>query len=720
MDRFYFDSYYCQQASNHKNEQLGIVDRVELECEGVRKMNRTFWNLLLVSPAILGLSVVSTAARAAESPATAEANQLASAKQSESKIAELVAEPVAEPIAAAPAAPEKLALNSIAPAAQTPIANSPDAEKQPEKLAKIEPETSATALQTADSDIKSVAPIAIAPASTAAATEPLAAANTTEPSPQASDLAVQSSQTQTAAKIQVPAVASTPATKVEIAQTVPGGMGGSIVPAAPQALPAEPSGAMSQVTSVSQLSDVRPTDWAFQALQSLVERYGCIAGYPDGTYRGNRALTRYEFAAGMNACLDQVTKLISSSTGTFVTKDDLAILQRLQEEFAAELATLRGRVDGLEARTAELEANQFSTTTKLAGEVIFAASDTFGDGIGLHDDKTVTNLGYRVRLNLNTSFTGRDLLRTRLQALNIANYSAATATGTNMARLAFDGNDNSNFTLDELYYRFPIGGATVFVGPKGLDLDDIADTVTPFNSTGTGSISRFGVRNPAVFRGAQGAGASLTYNFGNIRATAGYLAGDSDAPNPANGRGVADGSFSALGQIGFFSKPFDLGLTYTRKYNRAGDVGIMGGTGSALANRPFGQSATGADNFGVQVNFKPSSRFQIGGWYGYTKAEQLRRSSNEATIQNGAITLALSDFGRQGNLLGFVFGVPPKVTESDVARNRNTSYHLEGFYRFQVNDFISVTPGVYVILNPEHNNKNDDIWVGLLRTVFSF
>ncbi len=61
---------------------------------------------------------------------------------------------------------------------------------------------------------------------------------------------------------------------------------------------------MSQVTSVSQLSDVQPTDWAFQALQSLVERYGCIAGYPDGTFRGNRALTRYEFAAGLNACLN--------------------------------------------------------------------------------------------------------------------------------------------------------------------------------------------------------------------------------------------------------------------------------------------------------------------------------------------------------------------------------------------------------------------------------
>ncbi|MEP6489846.1 iron uptake porin [Microcoleus vaginatus GB2-A3] len=692
-------------------------------------MNRTFWNLLLVSPAILGISsVVSAAAITAEAPATAEANQLATAQSSESKIAEIVAEidgePVAEPVAAAPATPEKLALNSSAEADQTPVANSADAEK----LAKIEPDTSAAALQTTGIDIDSAAPIA--PASTAAATEPLAATGTAEPSPQASDLAVQSSQTETAGKIEVPAVASTPATttattpatKVEIAQTAPTGMGGPIVPVAPQALPAQQSGTMSQVTSVTQLSDVRPTDWAFQALQSLVERYSCIVGYPDGTYRGNRALTRYEFAAGVNACLDQITQLIGS-TGNLVTRDDLAILQRLQEEFAAELATLRGRVDGLEARTAELEANQFSTTTKLAGEAIFAVSDTFvGEGIRLDDDEdeTVTNLGYRVRLNLNTSFTGRDLLRTRLQAVNVARYDSATATGTNMARLAFDGEEGSQFTLNELYYRFPMGSATAFVGPKGLDLHEIADTVTPFNSTGTGAISRFGVRNPAVFRGPQGAGASLTFNLGPLRATGGYLASDGDAPDPANGRGVADGSFSALGQIGFFSKPFDLAFTYTHKYNRAGDVGIMGGTGSALANRPFGQATTQADNYGVQVNFKPSRRFQLGGWYGYTKAEQLRGGGNDATIQNGAITLALADFGRQGNLLGFVFGVPPKVTESDVARNRNTSYHLEGFYRFQVNDFVSVTPGVYVILNPEHNNRNDDIWVGLLRTTFSF
>ncbi|MFZ4666644.1 MAG: iron uptake porin, partial [Prochlorotrichaceae cyanobacterium] len=125
---------------------------------------------------------------------------------------------------------------------------------------------------------------------------------------------------------------------------------------------------LNQVRSVNQLSDVKPTDWAYQALRSLVERYGCIAGYPDGTFRGNRAMTRYEFAAGLNACLDTVNELIASATADLATQEDLLVLQRLQEEFQAELATLRGRVDALEARTSELESNQFSTTTKLAGE----------------------------------------------------------------------------------------------------------------------------------------------------------------------------------------------------------------------------------------------------------------------------------------------------------------------------------------------------------------
>lgn len=121
-------------------------------------------------------------------------------------------------------------------------------------------------------------------------------------------------------------------------------------------------------------------------MQSLVERYGCIAGYPGRTYRGNRALTRHEFAAGLNACLDRVNELIAASTSDLVRKEDLATLQQLQTQFAAELAALRGRVDSLEARSTILE-KQFSTTAKLTGEAIFSVAGVVGGDRALNSDQ---------------------------------------------------------------------------------------------------------------------------------------------------------------------------------------------------------------------------------------------------------------------------------------------------------------------------------------------
>jgi hypothetical protein len=161
-----------------------------------------------------------------------------------------------------------------------------------------------------------------------------------------------------------------------------------------------------QVTSITQFSDVRPTDWAYQALSNLVERYGCVAGYPDGTYRGGRAMTRYEAAALLNACLDRVTEVTDE-------------LRALQEEFKAELIVLRGRVDGLESKVAVLEAQQFSTTTKLSGEVNFVLGGV-PDYRSRGDKADGTAFNYDVRLNFDTSFTGSDLLRTRLRAGNFS------------------------------------------------------------------------------------------------------------------------------------------------------------------------------------------------------------------------------------------------------------------------------------------------------------
>ncbi|MCF4967079.1 iron uptake porin [Nostoc sp. CMAA1605] len=492
-----------------------------------------------------------------------------------------------------------------------------------------------------------------------------------------------------------------------------------------------------QVTSVSQLSDVRPTDWAFQALQSLVERYGVIAGYPDGTFKGNRALTRYEFAAGLNAALDRLNELIASNTGELVRKEDLATLQKLQEQFATELAQLRGRLDALEARTAEVEANQFSTTTKLVGDAIFVAADTFGDRANNTpaddtEDRTNTFFSYRVRLNLQTSFTGRDQLTTILTA-GSAVPNLTSTTGTAMTRFTFDTDGREGTYLSQLVYRFPVGkNATVWVGTRALQPAVFTPTINASVGGLNGALSRFATFNPTIYRpGFDGAGAAFAYKFNSqLQLNLGYIVNDSQANRPEDGNGFFNGNSLALGQLTYSpSRQLDVALAYGRKYFGTGTgFNLTGGTGSAFSRNPFEQNATTSDNFGLQFNWRTSSRLHVGGWFGYTLAHQQNGSDNDATIINGALTLAFPDLGKQGNVGGFIIGVPPKVTSNDYRPRANaarredpdTSLHLEAFYTWRVSDNIRVTPSCFVITKPEHNGANDPIWVGAVRTTFSF
>ena len=484
-----------------------------------------------------------------------------------------------------------------------------------------------------------------------------------------------------------------------------------------------------QVTSVSQFTDVQPTDWAFQALQSLVERYGCIAGYPNSTFRGNRALTRYEFAAGLNACLDRINELIAIATEQVGT-GDLETLKRLQEEYGAELATLRGRVDALEFRTAELESNQFSTTAKLKGEVVIAASGAFGDSqadadgnitgspnADIDDNIILTN---RVRLSFDSSFTGKDKLRVRLQARNTPKLSSTT--GTNMARLGFDGDNGNNFELTELNYSFkPVNGVKVKIDANEADLNDNVNVFNPvFKSSGGGAISRFGRFSP-IYRTASGdAGATITFGGKKspIKLSAAYTSG-----NPNNtSNGIFNGSNAALGQIEFMPmKALNLGFTYVRRYDDGSDTNITGSTGSSLAKKPFGSVATTSNNYGVQASLKLNKKTTLGGWYGFVDADEAN-GGDDAEIQYWAASLGFKDFGAKGNTLGVIFGQPPKVTDNSIAANEDedTSYHLEGLYKMKLNDNIAVTPGLLVIFNPEHEDANDTVYVGTLRTTFKF
>src|ERR687886_659212 len=367
-----------------------------------------------------------------------------------------------------------------------------------------------------------------------------------------------------------------------------------------------------QVTNVSQLSDVRPTDWAYEALRSLVERYGCIAGYPDGTFRGNRAMTRYEFAAGLNACLQQVERLIATSTSEFVTKSDLETLQRLVDEFRTELTTLGTRVDKLEGRVAFLEDHQFSTTTKLGGEAIFALTDEFGQGVSNN-----TVFQDRVRLTFNTSFTGRDRLATRLAAGNASSLDASinnnafkSSSDINPLGQSYSlsegqqtfnitgGSTTNNVVLDWLAYYFNFGSSKVYVAATGGIHSDYAPTLNPYFEDydgGNGALTTFASESP-IYRIGGGAGAAVSFGVGPLQSilgpstlTVGYLAGTGalGANNPNEKAGLFDGDYSALAQLNVnVGDRIGLGLTYVHGYHNKNTAIFDGGSSVGGVNVP--------------------------------------------------------------------------------------------------------------------------------------
>jgi hypothetical protein len=499
----------------------------------------------------------------------------------------------------------------------------------------------------------------------------------------------------------------------------------------------EQDDALGQVTNVSQLRDVAPTDWAYEALRSLVDRYGCIAGFPNQTYRGDQTLSRYEFAAGLNSCLNQIERIIASQD---IGSEDLDTMKRLTEEFKTELASLGGRIDQIEGSIASLEDNQFSTTTTLAGEAVFSVGHIFaGDNASGEEIDSEVVFGNRARLAFNTSFTGKDLLLTQLTAGNFPSFGSTT--GTFEGDLGLIADNGNNVDLLVALYSFPLGDRTnvVLEGFGGIAFD-FADTISPLdflNDSASGSISSFGVRNP-IYNQVSGSGIGIRSELSDsLEVSAGYLAPNANDPSDENG--LFNGEYSALGQVVF--KPGDrlkLGLTYVNSYNSSDTF-----AGSNLANiNTFIAGEVGetvpvtSNSYGVQASYSLSDRLIIAGWGGYTTSRVLEAvtgangvsvSQGDQDVWNWAATLAFPDLLKEGNLGGIVVGMEPKVTESSIditglANNTDsdTSYHVEAFYQYQLNDNLAVTPGAVWITAPDHNSNNNDVVIGTLRTTFTF
>ncbi|MEA5511007.1 iron uptake porin [Crocosphaera sp. UHCC 0190] len=532
-------------------------------------------------------------------------------------------------------------------------------------------------------------------------------------------------------------------------------------------------GSMSQVTNVSELQDIAPTEWAYEALRGLVERYGCVVGYPDRTFRGNRALSRHEFAAGLNACLNTIERLLQENVA--VLREDIDKLKRLAKEFEGELMALGARVGNLEERTAYLEDHQFSTTTILTGEIVVGLTGiTNGEkNEGTEDIPRVNNLGYRGRLELNTSFDGDDSLYVRLATGTVPSYSAIA--GTFEGDFGFSQPDDSDLAVELIIYEFALAeNLRMFVEPVGGAFDDFTPTINFLDGDGAaGALSAFGTRNPLYYM-AEGPGIGFKGTlFEVFQWSAGYLATDGNSPDL--GEGMFNGPYGAIGQISYQpSDSFEVAFTYVHGYNN-----LDTGTGSRRSNfqtfieEDFETDVNTVNNsYGMEFSWRIAPKFIFGGWAGFTTSrtqnainivrqltidemptqdlprgdipmeempteeiftetmpteELFTIEKGNIDVWNWAVTLGFPDAFVEGDTAAIIIGMQPWVSKSTLAlpdglrnNDRDSSYHIEAFYQYPINDNISITPGIIVITSPDYDDKNDALVIGTIRTTFSF
>ena len=494
-----------------------------------------------------------------------------------------------------------------------------------------------------------------------------------------------------------------------------------------------------QVTSVTQFSDVYPTDWAYQALSNLVEQYGCVAGYPNGTFRGNRAMTRYEAAALLNACLDRITEITDE-------------LRRLIKEFETELAILRGRVDGLEARVGELEATQFSTTTKLKGKANFVlgATKAKGDANGMrrayNAEYGAFSFSYDLRLGLKTSFTGKDLLFTRLRAGNMGDASVWDGNGVGLNKLDTAAPGGNTLAVDRLYYRFPLGDSFIVqAGPLTRNTEMMGYKPSVYGKGGQKLLDFFGgsLGVPGVWNKETGGGFGVIYSNkksvekgdGYFTVAANYVAdsGEANDSNPNTGGYMTDNSEANFtSQIAYGSKKWGVAAGY--RYGQCGGK-FRTGTEYASANKwhqactNAAGERTGAESHSWAFNafWRPEESGivpSISAGVGASYLDGDFYYNNPEKFASWMVGLQWSDVFQEGNDLGFAIGQPQFVVSTDKGTPDDGNNAMELWYQYEVTDNISVTPGIYWLSRPYGDATPDDksfgVFGGVVQTVFKF
>ena len=415
----------------------------------------------------------------------------------------------------------------------------------------------------------------------------------------------------------------------------------------------------------------------------------------------------------------------------------LGWLDPLAHQARSETDPLQSKIEALSLTTDELKSEEFSPTSVLRGQVsLVVGGNRFG---GSANNLTrasqrqfgATTINYDARLIIDTSFSGKDLLRLRLRSGNFDgtsnSFGGAGPSVLSQLEVAFQApQGRDKLAVNRLYYQWPIGEFTFTLGPR-VEQDDLLaiwPSVYPSETlldlmTFAGAI---GANNLDI-----GTGAGFWWERNGMAISANYVAANgNEGQSTIGGLGTKGSGSSASIQIGYATKSWGLAAMFSAVQNSLGVIPY--GTNFTLKSldEPGNTSA-----FGVAGYWQPAQRGWIpsisAGW-GMNKTnytDNINDAGLVSTSQSWSVGLEWQDALSKGNSFGMAVGQPTFATSLKGGGNPNDGNVVcEWWYKVGVTDRISLTPGLFYLSRPlgadTPGGKSFNQLGGLIKTSFSF
>ena len=371
-----------------------------------------------------------------------------------------------------------------------------------------------------------------------------------------------------------------------------------------------------------------PGDWAYDSLKDLTN---------SPKFNGN-SVTRLEAAAELN-------NLIAGGEGLM----NGVQIERLSDELGSELAIMKGRVDGLEARVNGIEAGSFSETTTMKGKAKFMIGGT--DGVS---DEAVS-AAYFWEVDLNTSFTGEDNLNVEIETGN-----TPSSTDNFLAVTDFGKDSADKLKVSDINYTFPFGGWSITVGDS-LDASKQFTGACSYGNT-VDALSDCGTGNSIAVGGDQtiSAGYELDNGF-----SFGLGISAEDGEKADKGMFTAEGEDIYALNVAYSGDNYGLALAYA-------DVDV-------------------ATYWGINASYSPDGFPTISGGYEFGDPD----TGNDTT--QFAVGLS-SDLGPGEITIGM-------GTNGAITDGAEELYAYDLSYTYKFNDGMSFTPFAFIV---EGANGGDD------------